>query len=246
LAILAETYLFPLLFSYYVYENWLALSEGYDFLVEIILRLRAGAAMTIQYLNFLSETLYRLLLIFFNLLIIWALLIRKDLRRRPEGWLEYLLPCAGTFSYLCYNILPYLPKGWNFMLAPPHTTSYLSLVGSVIGLCGLTVSCLGTYDLRRSFGIFVQVRRIITVGTFKYVRHPIYLGYLFVFVGFLLIVPRLYNLLITLLSIGLTVLRAMIEERKLAMASPEYRSYMRKTPMFCPLRWNGPSDSPSV
>ena len=57
------------------------------------------------------------------------------------------------------------------------------------------------------------------------------------FAGFLLIIPRFYNLVITLVSAGLTIARALLEERKLARFSPEYQAYMEKTPMLFPIKW---------
>jgi len=237
LAILAESYLFPALFGYYAYRSGLFLYQKADFLYEIALRLRADGGFTVQYLNFVSRFLYYGLLLIFNLLIVWSLLIRKKLRRKPEGALELLLPLAGTFSYLCYSIVPYLPTQWDLPLTPTAWRLSLTAIGSLLNLCGVLICCLATYDLRRSFGVFVQVRAIVTRGLYRYVRHPIYLGYLFMFLGFLLIIPRLYNLIITLLSVGFTVGRALLEERKLARFSPDYRAYMEETPMLFPIKW---------
>jgi protein-S-isoprenylcysteine O-methyltransferase Ste14 len=237
LAILAESYLFPILFGYYAYRSGLFLYEKSDFLYEIILRLRAGGGFTVQYLNFVSRFLYHGMLLVFNLLIVWSLLIRRKLQRKPEGSLELILPLAGTFSYLCYSVAPYLPTDWDLELAPIGLRLSLAAIGSIVNLLGVLICCLATYDLRRSFGVFVQVRPIVTRGLYRYVRHPIYLGYLFMFVGFLLIIPRFYNLVITLLSAGFTVARALLEERKLARFSPEYRAYMEQTPMLFPIKW---------
>ncbi len=237
LAILAESYLFPILFGYYACRSGLFLVERYDFLYEILLRLKAGGGFTIQYLNFISRFLYNGMLLIFNLLIVWSLLIRKKLHRKPEGSLELILPLAGTFSYLCYSIVPYLPTDWDLRLAPVELQLWLTAIGSIVNLFGVLLCCLATYDLRRSFGVFVQVRPIVTRGLYRYVRHPIYLGYLFMFAGFLLIIPRLYNLVITLLSAGFTVGRAFLEERKLARYKPEYRAYMEQTPMLFPITW---------
>ena len=236
LAILAESYLFPILFGYYAYRSGLFLYEKYDFLHEIILRLRAGGGFTVQYLNFISRFLYDGMLLVFNLLIVWSLLIRKKLHHKPEGPLELILPLAGTFSYLCYSIVSYLPANWDLQLAPGELRLSLTATGSIVNLCGVLICCVATYDLRRSFGVFVQVRPIVTRGLYRCVRHPIYLGYLFMFAGFLLIIPRLYNLVITLISAGFTVGRAFLEERKLARYSPEYRAYMDQTPMLFPIR----------
>ncbi len=237
LAILVESYLFPILFGYYAYRSGLFLYEKYDFLSEVVLRLRAGGGFTVQYLNFISRFLYNGMLMIFNLLIVWSLLIRKKLQRKPEGPLELFLPLAGTFSYLCYSVIPYLPADWDFLLAPAGLRLSLTAVGSVVNLIGVLLCCVATYDLRRSFGVFVQVRPIVTRGLYRYVRHPIYLGYLFMFVGFLLIIPRLYNLVITLLSTGFTVGRALLEERKLARFAPEYQAYREQTPMLFPIKW---------
>ncbi len=237
LAIFIESYLFPFLFGYYAYRSCHFLYENYEVAFEITGLLREGI-FHIQYIGHLSNIFYNILLILFNILIIWALLIRKNLYRRPEGFLEFFLPLLGTFSYLSFNLLPYMPKKWNFILFPQDSLLYLSAIGSFISIVGLIIACLATYDLRRSFGVFIQVRQIITAGTYKHVRHPIYLGYIFIFTGFLLIMPRVYNLIIALISTSLSILRAIIEEKKLAAFSPVYVEYMSRTPMIFPTRFN--------
>ncbi len=236
LAIFIENYLFPFLFGYYAYKSCHFLYRNYDLTTEIIGLLRGGV-FYLDYISHLSDIFYNMLLMFFNLLIVWALLIRKNLYQRPEGFLEYFLPLLGTFSYLSYSLLPYLPKKWNLILFPQSSLLYLSVIGSFISIVGLIISCLATYDLRRSFGVFVQVRQIITKGTYRHVRHPIYLGYIFIFTGFLLIMPRVYNLIIALISTLLAILRAIIEERKLAAFSPAYVKYMSTTPMIFPVKF---------
>jgi protein-S-isoprenylcysteine O-methyltransferase Ste14 len=57
------------------------------------------------------------------------------------------------------------------------------------------------------------------------VRHPIYLGYLITHVGFVIANPADWNLFILAAADGALILRAIREERTLAL-DEQYRSYM--------------------
>lgn len=109
----------------------------------------------------------------------------------------------------------------------------MTLLGAALNICGAMISLIATYELRHSYAVFVQLRDIITRGIYRYVRHPIYFGYILSTVGFLLAVPRLSYTLLFLISLGLTIYRARLEEKKL-MTSPEYQEYARKTPFLFP------------
>jgi len=236
-AILVESYLFPFLFGYYAFKSCRFLCLNYRIILEIVHRIRVGG-VHLQYIGLISDILYSALLMLFNILIIWALLTRKNLYEKPEGFLELFLPLAGTFFYLSYNFLQYIPKKWNIVLVPQNSLLHLSAIGSFVSVGGLVIACLGTYDLRRSYGVFVQVRQIITERTYRHVRHPIYSGYILILIGFLLIVPKCYNFILTVTAIWITILRAIIEEKKLAAFSPGYREYMSRTPMIFPITLN--------
>ena len=82
--------------------------------------------------------------------------------------------------------------------------------------------------LRRSFGIAPANRGIKTGGMYKFVRHPMYAGYLLVHIGILLLMPTALNFTIYAISWWAQILRLLAEERLLG-EDPAYREFCTKT-----------------
>jgi len=182
----------------------------------------------------LSYALLLILLIIFNFLNSYSLFMRRNLKKAPEGWRDIVIPFISTYGTLLYNVIPFLPARHNVLVLPQAWLGWGVAVGLILFLTGLTVSILSLVALRRSFGIFIQVRDIVTKGLYRYVRHPMYLGYLFIDLGLLFIVPRLYVLVLVVFMMALRWYRAYLEEARLSAYSVEYREYMKKTPFMVP------------
>ncbi|MBP0634424.1 isoprenylcysteine carboxylmethyltransferase family protein [Cupriavidus sp. AcVe19-6a] len=101
------------------------------------------------------------------------------------------------------------------------------IVGACLQLVGITWQIYAKLTLRFSFGILPANRGIVSHGAYRFVRHPIYLGYLIADVGFLLTNFGLQNLLV---YTGLYALQAVRINREEALLSddPEYREYREK------------------
>ena len=67
---------------------------------------------------------------------------------------------------------------------------------------------------------------VITTGLYHYVRHPMYAGGLFLFLGTPLLLGSWYGLQLTLLFLPALIVRAMLEERTLLRELPGYGAYM--------------------
>lgn len=78
--------------------------------------------------------------------------------------------------------------------------------------------------LRRSFGIAPANRGIKRDGPYRFVRHPMYAGYLAVHVGIMVLMPSLLNLAIYTIGWWAQILRLRAEER-LLMLDPAYAEY---------------------
>ena len=153
---------------------------------------------------------YPLLLLLSEGLVVLLLLIRRRTERispRPRDW---LIAFAGTFLGL-------LVQGGGTPLAP--------VAGILLMLAGLAVHVGAKLSLWRSFGVVPADRGIRVGGLYALVRHPMYAGYMLAHLGFLLVVPKLWNLAIYVMVWTLLVARIFAEERVLA-DSPDYRRYM--------------------
>ena len=92
---------------------------------------------------------------------------------------------------------------------------------------GLTLVVFGKLALGRSFGIVPANRGIVTRGPYRFVRHPIYTGYLITHLAFLAAHPSLWNAIILLIADVALVARALKEEQTLEK-DVQYQSYARR------------------
>jgi protein-S-isoprenylcysteine O-methyltransferase Ste14 len=67
---------------------------------------------------------------------------------------------------------------------------------------------------------------VITTGPYHYVRHPMYAGGLFMFLGTPLLLGSWYGFLLILLFLPAFLVRAVLEERTLLQELPGYDAYM--------------------
>lgn len=102
-------------------------------------------------------------------------------------------------------------------------------VSSVLIVFGLALMVAGWWQVWRAKG------ELVTWGLYRFVRHPQYLGFLLVIVGFLIQWPTLPTLvLFPVLVVAYTRL-ARREERELATRFGErWATYSRRTPMLLP------------
>jgi protein-S-isoprenylcysteine O-methyltransferase Ste14 len=92
---------------------------------------------------------------------------------------------------------------------------------------GLLIVIAGKVSLGRSFGVMPAHRGLVSSGPYRYVRHPIYLGYLVTHVAFLAAHPTAWNAVMLAVSDAALVVRAKYEERTLA-GDPEYVGYRNR------------------
>lgn len=98
----------------------------------------------------------------------------------------------------------------------------------VLWSVGTVAQFTGKLFLRRSFGIAPANRGIKTGGMYRFVRHPIYAGYLLAHIGALLLIPSRWNLAIYVVSWAAQIPRILAEERLLSLDA-DYRDYMGRT-----------------
>ena len=235
IAVYLESYLFPFVFLYSIYEHSLFLWKNADQYSTVWQRILSGTT-DIQVMIFISAVLAKLFLILLNSLIIFGFLIRRNLHKKPQGFLEIFIPALGSFFYLLYNYIQYVPEKFNFLILPEKFLLVAVLVGTLLNLVGAVISSIATFNLRHSYSLFVEVRDIVICGLYRRVRHPIYLGYILSTLGLCFILPKLSYVIVFLISIGITVFRASLEERKLLAYSSDYQRYAQITPFLFPVK----------
>jgi protein-S-isoprenylcysteine O-methyltransferase Ste14 len=159
----------------------------------------------------------QLIYLFDQFVILTLLLLRRpatNITPRPGDW---ALGYVGTLIPLLLG-----PISPDAALAPPAFSATLILLGMIIHLSAKA-------SLRRSFGGVPANRGIKTGGAYRYVRHPMYLGYILVQLGYLLAGPNPRNFVLVIVCWILSFLRINAEER-LLIDDPSYRAFMERTP----------------
>ena len=111
------------------------------------------------------------------------------------------------------------------LVVPTHGSSPLLALAVVLQAGGLLASLGAKFALRRSFGIAPANRGLKLTGPYRLVRHPMYGGYLFAHIGFLIASPSVFNLVVYAIAWTAQIRRLGAEERLLA-EDPRYRTYM--------------------
>jgi protein-S-isoprenylcysteine O-methyltransferase Ste14 len=144
-------------------------------------------------------------------LVVFFILIRRRPTAVSRRWGEWLLAMAAS----CTPLLA-AAEGEPLWLSPA--------VGATLLMMGMLVQLHAKLTLGRSFGCVPAHRGLKLEGPYRFVRHPMYAGYLLGHLGFLLLNPGPWNLAVYALSYALQIPRLLAEERLLGR-DPRYRAY---------------------
>ena len=157
-----------------------------------------------------------------------------------SGWLESHYPEIDFLSHDAGHLLEVLLQalfGWQMdpHFGPFHVTSYVLIFA-------------GFVLLAKSWGILYEAQRrheIAASGPYAYVRHPQYVGFIAIMLGFLLQWPTLVTLVMFPILVWMYVRLARKEgQDALREFGDEYAQYAAQTPAFFP-RWRTARSQPS-
>jgi protein-S-isoprenylcysteine O-methyltransferase Ste14 len=143
-----------------------------------------------------------------------------------SGWVLKRYPNLDLFSHDAGHLWNTL-LGWkiNPHFDPLHLLSNLLILG---GFILLSASWNVLYKAQRA-------HTLATTGPYAYVRHPQYVGFILIMLGFLFQWPTLITLVMFPILVTMYVKLASREEREvLKEFGEEYRHYMDSTPAFIP------------
>jgi protein-S-isoprenylcysteine O-methyltransferase Ste14 len=107
-------------------------------------------------------------------------------------------------------------------------------VSALLTLCGNTFAVIVLTQLRGSFSIMAESRRLVTTGVYRRIRHPLYLAGEIAAIGVVMQFFSLWTALILAVQIGFQLRRMRNEEVILAETFPEYRAYRARTARILP------------
>jgi protein-S-isoprenylcysteine O-methyltransferase Ste14 len=113
-----------------------------------------------------------------------------------------------------------------FMRPANPSFGALATAGLVLELFGVVLTQVARVYMGRSFGILPANRGIVSRGPFRWVRHPIYFGWLILSIGYAMSYATERNTILIAMTIPFMVWRISQEEKHLT-ADPEYCRYVR-------------------
>jgi protein-S-isoprenylcysteine O-methyltransferase Ste14 len=166
-----------------------------------------------------------------EIIVAGSFLIRRPLNRKMSGWKPRVTAYIGTFLVFGFiRLSSSINPNW---VRPTHTPA-LDTSGTIIWLIGLLFGLYSIWWFRHSFSIEPQARALVTSGPYRVARHPIYLSYLFQYIGILLTHLTLPLGLVMVVWCALMWKRIGYEESVLTAAFPEYALYRKQVSAIWP------------
>lgn len=153
---------------------------------------------------------------------------------RPQQLKDIVVPLSVTFYFILYPAVRWFPLSLQKSLCPQSLQLPFILVGFLLCVIGPAFTVWAILYLRRSFGILVVVRKVVLAGPYRWVRHPMYMGYLAMLTGLLLANFSAAYFILVPVQILLLIYRARLEEARLCANSSEYREYTKRVGFLFP------------
>ena len=143
-----------------------------------------------------------------------------------SGWLTSRFPGVDWFSHDAGHLLEMM-FGWR---GSPHFGPFHVLSSIAIGG--------GFWLLAAAWNVLYRAQRehrLATTGPYARIRHPQYVGFILIMVGFLLQWPTLVTVVMFPILVTMYVRLAIREEREAEIEfGDEYRRWAARTPRFVP------------
>jgi protein-S-isoprenylcysteine O-methyltransferase Ste14 len=114
-----------------------------------------------------------------------------------------------------------------------------AISGLMLLFLGTAINIMGRFSLGRNWGnqvIIYQDHKLVTGGVYRIVRHPLYVGLIWMFIGASLVFQNWATLAATVfIFLPAMFYRANLEEKILVAQFPGYVEYRNQTGMFFPI-----------
>lgn len=231
-AVYGERYVLSLVYLYFAWIEWHTIwyFVGHEFLMLRLTWIEPPVTRDTVF----AEVARHVVAFLLNFSTGIFLLLGRRTVMLPQKLRDIFVPLAAAFFVLTYDAVAWFPISIRESLCPHGWQIPLIFAGLLLAVVGPAVSVWAIFYLRRSFGVFVEVRKVVVGGPYQWVRHPMYLGYIGMLAGLLLANFSVVFFLLVPVHVALLVYRARLEEARLAEYSPEYRQYMGRTGFLFP------------
>jgi protein-S-isoprenylcysteine O-methyltransferase Ste14 len=182
-----------------------------------------------------SAALLGVLTFLFGLFFGFCLLFNRRALQHPQRWRDIVVPLLATFMlYAFTGLSPYVPDFATRSLLPFEWQRTAAIAAIQVSLVGYAIALWSVVYLGRSLALVVSVRKLERGGPYRFVRHPMYTGYLVLVLGIALASSSLFAIVLYVTYVTITVYRARLEEEALTAFSTEYREYAARTGFLFP------------
>lgn len=182
----------------------------------------------------------RLIVTFCAVSVLTAVFINFQLARHSHSVRSERPSLVRTGSMLAFFGIIYLLIRFRVGVYEISVIGFpLGIAGLALVVLGAAVNIIGRFDLGRNWGnqvIIYQDHTLVNQGVYRWVRHPLYAGLIWMFVGASLVFQNWAALLATLvIFVPAMVHRGRLEEIALLAQFPDYAEYRQRTGMFLPI-----------
>lgn len=178
-----------------------------------------------------------IVLIIYYIMDIWLMHHYNQLRSSAKGTSR---SWPKTIAYMITGVFAIVqPAMWPQLGI--HTDAWWGLLTQAVGLTlilgALALNFWGRLHLGQFYSEWTEYQPgqyLVDTGPYAYVRHPLFIAYLTLSIGMLLVNPALPTTLAVAYSILAFALAARREEKLLSRKLPGYADYMVRTPRFLP------------
>ena len=164
--------------------------------------------------------------------------LRKSHQHRSDLTGEYAFGDMGQLILLIVFLVLWIADSFVFKYSTFLTQYVSNYIRVPIALIVLAISgLLAWVGLKIVFGETREEPQVITTGVFSIVRHPIYLGSILLYLGFIILSLSLLSTLVWFIIIIFYYMISRYEEKLLIQRfGSVYEEYKKKVPMLLPFK----------
>jgi protein-S-isoprenylcysteine O-methyltransferase Ste14 len=164
--------------------------------------------------------------------------LRKSYQHRGDLTGEHVFSDIGQLIFLVVFLIVWIADSFVFKYSTFLTQYVSNYIRVPIALIVLVISGLLAWaGLKIVFGETREEPQIITTSVFSIVRHPIYLGSILFYLGFILLSLSLLSVLVWFIIIIFYYIISRYEEKlQTQRFGSVYKEYKKKVPMLFPIK----------
>ncbi len=144
---------------------------------------------------------------------------------------------SRDYIYVIIQLLLFVAYSFNADLIRINDFETFKIIGISITLIGALIALIALLQLNTKLSPFPSPKSnatLITNGIYKFIRHPIYAGIIFITFGYGLYIVSLYKIIISMLLYILFHFKSSYEERRLKITFITYETYKKSSGRFFP------------